>query len=370
MRILALNAYHGGSHREFLNGWTGASCHQWTVLTLPPHHWKWRMRHAAITLGQRIIELSEQQSWNAIFCTDMLNLAELPAFVPPAVRDLPRIIYFHENQLTYPDDHAGERDLHFGFTNFTAALAADQVWFNSHFHREVFLTSLREHLKRMPDEQPIAMVDVIKAKSRVESPGVDFSFDPKLNVGPREPGRLRLVWAARWEHDKGPDLLFDALRQLKASGVGFEISVLGESFKSVPACFEIGKRELANEIKAWGFAKRADYQRVLDQADVFISTARHEFFGIAAVEAAAAGCIPAVPRALAYPEVLGESAVMYEPDNATSLVDAIRIINDEIERDGVDHRAMMAREQVKQYSWKIRASKMDDAIEAVCRKTT
>ena len=51
LRILALEPYYGGSHQAFLDGWAAHSCHDFTLVTLPAFHWKWRMRHAAITMA-------------------------------------------------------------------------------------------------------------------------------------------------------------------------------------------------------------------------------------------------------------------------------------------------------------------------------
>ena len=39
-----------------------------------------------------------------------------------------------------------------------------------------------------------------------------------------------------------------------------------------------------------------------------LSTARHEFFGIAVAEALRAGCLPWLPARLSYPELLPEPA--------------------------------------------------------------
>ena len=50
---------------------------------------------------------------------------------------------------------------------------------------------------------------------------------------------------------------------------------------------------------------RDDYESVLREADVIVSTANHEFFGIGVLEGVSAGAYPVVPNRLSYPEVLG-----------------------------------------------------------------
>jgi glycosyltransferase involved in cell wall biosynthesis len=58
-------------------------------------------------------------------------------------------------------------------------------------------------------------------------------------------------------------------------------------------------------VRHWGYAvDRAEYAHWLWQCDVVVSTARHEFFGLAVAEALACGCLPVLPEALAYPELI------------------------------------------------------------------
>ncbi len=309
MRVLALEPYYGGSHRAFLDGWVDGSHHDWTLLTLPPFKWKWRMRHGAVTLAGEVGErCAAGESWDVLFCSDMLNLAEFRGLAPVAVRDLPAVVYFHENQLTYPVQVEKERDLHFAITNLTTALAADEVWFNSAFHRDEWLSAIPRFLKRMPDFQPFGAVEQILAKSAIHPPGVEL---PELAVERprREPGPLRILWAARWEFDKNPETLFAALSILREREVPFRCSVLGESFRRVPAVFAEARETFAEHIDRWGYQpSRRDYLAALQEYDVFVSTAIHEFFGLSAVEAITAGCRPLLPRRLAYPEVLAAVA--------------------------------------------------------------
>lgn len=304
LRILALNAFHGGSHAALLEGWERRSRHDFTTLTLPDRRWKWRMRHAAVTFAERVAALvGEGHRWDLVFATDMLNLAEFRGLVPSAVARLPSVVYFHENQLTYPVREERERDLHFGMTNLVSAAAADAVWWNSAYHRDEFLAAGADLVSRMPDFPPTSLVPAIRERSSVLPPGID----PPNGGAEREAGPLRIVWVGRWEHDKDPETFFRALERLDATPVDWRLRVLGESYAEVPEVFPAARERFADRIDHWGYAaSRDEYRRLLGTSDVVVSTARHEFFGIAVVEAVAAGCRPLVPRNLAYPEVLRE----------------------------------------------------------------
>ncbi|MHC4636419.1 MAG: tRNA-queuosine alpha-mannosyltransferase domain-containing protein [Planctomycetota bacterium] len=303
MKILALEPYYGGSHRAFIDGWINKSEHEWNLLTLPPYKWKWRMRHSAVTFTDQVAALAIQgRQWDVLFCTDMLNLAEFVGLVSESIRRLPRVVYFHENQLTYPVRFESERDYQFAVTNMTTALAADSVWFNSTFHMNSCLEALGKFLRKMPDYNSPEAVQRIRNKSHVYPPGIDF-FDKRA---PRKPGPLRILWAARAEHDKNPENFFDALKILKEKDCDFRLSVIGERFRDEPGVFEWAGKFFAEYIDRWGYQKtRAQYTQALTETDVIVSTAHHEFFGISVIEAVAAGAYPLVPNRLAYPEVLG-----------------------------------------------------------------
>lgn len=372
MQILALEPYYGGSHKAFLDGWSGASRHDWTILHLPPYKWKWRMRHAAVTFADDVSRRAAQgQHWDALFCSDMLNLAEFRGLAANVIADLPTLLYFHENQLTYPVRIENERDYQFAMTNMTSALAAGAVWFNSAFHRDSFLTALDAFLARMPDHQPTDAVERIRQKAQVHPPGI---FPPPKR-GAREPGPLRILWAARWEHDKNPEDFFDALRMLKARGAAFRISVVGEQFCESPEVFAQAREEFADQIDCWGYqAHRTDYVAALCQADVFVSTARHEFFGLSAIEATLAGAYPLLPKRLAYPEIFdppdcnGAASFFYDGSPralANKLAEAVQSLAQGV---SLVDRAGRVRGQLKRFEWPTLAPLLDDAIEPVTER--
>ena len=212
MKVLALQPFFGGSHQQFHEGWVSHSAHDWSTVALPDRHWKWRMRHSAIHFAQEVGDRYRAgQRWDAIVCTDMMNVAEFRGLAP-MVRDVPLVIYFHENQFAYPNRFQQERDRHFAFTNLVSAVAADQVWFNSCFNRDSMLAALQGQAKHWPDFDPREAIARVASKSTVEHPGIEI---PSLDWQTIERNRrarimagepLHLIWAARWEHDKNPAL--------------------------------------------------------------------------------------------------------------------------------------------------------------------
>ena len=119
MKILFLEPFFGGSHKDFALGFKDHSSHQITLVTLPDKFWKWRMRGASLYFINQIKDFS---SYDAILTTDMLDLTD---FLSLAKKDLPPVLmYFHENQLSYPLSPRQKRDFHLGFTNIISAFAA------------------------------------------------------------------------------------------------------------------------------------------------------------------------------------------------------------------------------------------------------
>jgi glycosyltransferase involved in cell wall biosynthesis len=326
--VWALEPYFGGSHKSFLEGLARHSGHDFTLFTLPGRHWKWRMHGAALSLARQAGEHCAVTGARpqVFFASDMLDVPVFAASVAPILGRVPTILYFHENQLTYPLPAGVERDLGYGFKNVTGALAADVTLFNSEFHRREFLTATAELLKAMPDEIPSWAVEEIEAKSGVLPVGCDLrrferhrpqalSDAAAMRWGDPADGPL-LLWNQRWEYDKAPGDLFKALYALQGSGVPFRLAMAGPNQGTPTAEFVRAKEELAGRIVQWGkVAKAADYSSLLWASDVVVSTAIHEFFGIAVVEAVYCGCRPVLPRRLSYPELVPRDAhedVLYD----------------------------------------------------------
>ena len=302
---LFLEPYYGGSHKVFADHHI-QNDPNWKLLTLPATKWRWRMRHAGIEFARTLNEQYFDYAWEQVFATDMMNFAEFLALAPKILRNAEKILYFHENQLTYPDSSKTEKDYHYAFTNFVSAMAADQVVFNSHYHKNEFLAAIKQLLNRMPDYSLTDQVDKVALKSSVLYPPTNVSVQPQQT----NDDIPIITWAARWEEDKKPKDFFDAIDLLVESGAKFRINVMGGNSESssIGYMFDAFKKKYATIIDVWGFPSRAVYEQTLSKTNVFVSTALHEFYGITAVEAHQAGAFCVLPNRLAYPEVFKTKA--------------------------------------------------------------
>ena len=304
MKILALEPFYGGSHKQFIDSWIEHSSHDFDLLTLSDYCWMWRSQHSAVSFSKQIKKMfDEGKRWDIIFCTDMLNLPQLIGLLPCELRNLPTIIYFHENQLAYPVRNEQKKNREAIFANFASALSANQVWFNSKFNRDSFLDNLPAFFNRMPDKIDFSEdICEIRKKSKIMHLGISVEKSKENKV--KKEKIKTILWAARWELDKNPRTFFNALKILKKKHCEFRINVIGEVPVTIMPEFIEAEKIFETEINHWGYmSSREKYLEVLAESDIFVSTAKHEFFGITALEASLLGCYPLLPKRLAYPEI-------------------------------------------------------------------
>lgn len=309
VKALLLSAYAAQSHRYWQRGlgemfpqW------QWTELELPPRHFSWRVRGNPLvwSVAQRDVL---ESGYDVLVATSMVDLATLRGLVP-ALASVPTLLYFHENQFHYPQDRQQHSLLEAQMVSLYSALAADRLAFNSAYNRDTFFQGLEQLLSRLPDQVPPGVVASLQAKTRVlpvplleDAPAVSAGNWPGVQgLYPQRP--LRLLWSARFEHDKGGEGLYRILEALESSSLDYELALTGQQFRNSPPVFERIAQEFGHRLVQFGFVESDDLFRTLQmEADIVLSTAEHEFQGLAVLEAVHYGCLPVVPDRLAYREL-------------------------------------------------------------------
>ncbi len=323
------------------------------------------MRGAAWSLAQTYIE--EAVNADAILASDLLDIAAFQALTRKQTWQTPFIVYFHENQLAYPTAPGKKRPTQLALTNISSALCADRVVFNSEFHRESFLAALPTFLKAFPDEHELWTVDTIVKKSTVYPVGLALEHVSTHKAS--RSGPLRILWNHRWSYDKQPQVFAKTLLQLAENGHQFRIIVTGEKEINPPPAFVKLRNELTDFIEHFGYvASREDYFRLLQQADVVVSTAIQEFFGISVCEAIYSGCYPLLPRRLNYPSLIPkehhDTHLYHKPHELLNRL-ATLCQSPQLARQYKYREAL--RSHIAQYDWVIVAPQYAALIEDVIR---
>ncbi|XP_040924725.1 glycosyltransferase-like domain-containing protein 1 isoform X2 [Betta splendens] len=288
--VLLLEPFYGGSHKQLID-LLKANVDGCSVFTLPAKKWHWRARTAALYFSQTIPTCP---SYRVLFSSSVLNLCELVA-LRPDLAHLKKVLYFHENQLLYPVRKDQDRDFQYGYNQVLS-----------------WLLPKYKVARRQTELQPVGSVELpyqsTPEPTTTQNPSMEEATEALLKP-------LHIVWPHRWEHDKNPDLFFSTLLRLKEKQLDFKLSVLGETFTDVPEIFSEARHLLDPHILNWGFlSSKEDYLGVLCQADVVVSTAKHEFFGVAMLEAVHCGCFPLCPNALVYPEIFPAEYLYSTPE--------------------------------------------------------
>jgi len=156
---------------------------------------------------------------------------------------------------------------------------------------------------------------------------------------------------------------------LEQAGFDFRLNIIGQSYSDIPKAFLEIKNKFADKIANFGYLKSGhDYNQVLQESDIIVSTANHEFYGIGVVEAISAGVIPILPDRLAYPELLGGQSklttdICLYDGTAENLAEKIIAIGNIAHDNARGHklRQSLASRAIK-YSWTENISVMDQKL--------
>lgn len=351
-RVLLIEAFYGGSHKQLIDLIHKLFSDSAALFTLPAKKWHWRALTSPLHFAEVI---PSDHKFSLLFSSSVLPLAELLA-LRPDLGKLHKVVYFHENQMVYPVQQKKDRYFQHAYNEVLTCLAADRIIFNSNFNKESFLTSISSHFKIMPEPRPKNLESKIRPKCSVLYFPIDFAHicigqkkmyhthektrdlahvlenkpknflldennkaDNLATVGNKSltlplkvdsSDILHIVWPHRWEHDKNPEEFFCVMFRLKEAGAPFNLSVIGESYSEKPEIFAKAADYLKDNIIHFGFKEsKEEYYAVLSSADVVVSTALHEFFGVSMLEATACGCFPLCPKRLVYPEIYPEECL-------------------------------------------------------------
>ncbi|XP_065493589.1 tRNA-queuosine alpha-mannosyltransferase isoform X7 [Caloenas nicobarica] len=347
MSVLLIEAFYGGSHKQLMDLLQEELQDDCVLCTLPAKKWHWKARTAALYFMQTV---PTSTNYRVLFASSVLNLAELVA-LRPDLGKLKKVLYFHENQLAYPVQKCQERDFQYGYNQVLSWFMPEHklahlekvigvkrngdayqleglpgrqksgdLMKNSNAHGESGLCTPQHEGLPSPLPAPERLNKAEASEStnpcqEEDKQHLTFNLCNIMSGRDSQQRPLHVAWPHRWEHDKDPETFFKVLLKLKEKDLPFHVSVLGEAFAEIPDIFSEAKKALGSSVLHWGYLpSKDDYFQALCMADVVISTAKHEFFGVAMVEAVYCGCYPLCPKALVYPEIFPAEYLYSTPE--------------------------------------------------------
>jgi glycosyltransferase involved in cell wall biosynthesis len=303
MNVLFIEPFYSGSHKAFLDGVQQYSRHDIYPVTMRPPWGADKANAGVVALSNRIC--SVEGDFDLIFATNLTNVVGLKGLLGDGFRDVPFVLYMHENAFTSLGEPGSITDLTDVYLSFLNLLSADRLLFSSQYHLDSLLKLLPDIIGELPDFGLKESIDQLKDKSKVLHPGLDLKKHDQLPDTRHLNQQKVILWNQRWAYEKNPAMFFRVMNRLDDADFKFRLILAGDNRGKKPPEFEKAWQRYGDRIIHIGYVDDfQSYSRFLHQADFVVSTARHEYFSVSVMEAIYCGCHPFLPYDLTYPELI------------------------------------------------------------------
>lgn len=250
-----------------------------------------------------------------------------------------------------------------GFRRFPEMYKPYQVWIHDFAHREIAKKAARIlTVSAFSGREMAETYGIDPAKIAVTPLGVDHDlYRPRRpEEGPAvclERHRLTtpyILAVGRIEEKKNIAMLVRAFSEYKTRrGVGEPLRLVlaglpGYRYDAVQA--EIRRSAFRSDIVELGYVPEADMPCLLNAAAALVFPSRYEGFGLPPLQAMASGCPVLSSNAASLPEILGDAAAFFSPDEPEQLVALLEKLTDDAAFSANLRAKGLAR--AKTYTWR------------------
>jgi glycosyltransferase involved in cell wall biosynthesis len=160
-----------------------------------------------------------------------------------------------------------------------------------------------------------------------------------------------LLYVGALEPKKNIDGLLDAFSHLLQHGFPDQVLVLAGGEGGMP--YDVGRavrlRRLERSVRVLGYLPDEDLPALYAAAGVFVYASLYEGFGLPPLEAMACGTPTVVSNSTSLPEVVGNAALLVDPEDPAAIADAtMAVLSDPVLAGDLSRRG---RERAKQFTW-------------------
>ncbi|BBU23650.1 transferase [Mycobacterium xenopi] len=315
--------------------------------------WTLAMGHAMIRAGLALKKPGTNRSWRPDVVHAHDWLVAHPAIALSEFYDLPMVSTIH----------ATEAGRHSGWVS--GALSRQVHAIESWLVREsdsliTCSASMREEITELFGPG-LAEITVIRN-------GIDADRWPFATRRPRT-GPPELLYVGRLEYEKGVHDLITALPRIRRSHPGTTLTIAGDGTQQDWLVEQTRKHRVRKAVNFVGHLDHHELLAALHRADVAVLPSHYEPFGLAALEAAAAGT-PLVTSnigGLGEAVIDGQTGLSCPPRDVARLAAAVRAVLDD--PDAAQQRALAARQRLtSDFDWRTVAQETTQVYLAAKRR--
>jgi glycosyltransferase involved in cell wall biosynthesis len=228
------------------------------------------------------------------------------------------------------------------------------------------IIAVSEHTRR----DLVRLMGIPAERIEVVYHGVDETFRPlddrAVLEGVRRKYDLRpriILYVGTLEPRKGLDTLIAAYHSL-AADTPHELVIAGKKgWRTAPLSRQVRDLGLERRVRFTGYVPDEDLPWLYNLADLFVYPSRYEGFGLPPLEAMACGTPVICSNVASVPEVVGEAALMVQPDDAETLAGVMRgVLEDERRRTTMRARGI---DRAKRFTWEATARRTVEIYEGL-----
>jgi len=253
---------------------------------------------------------------------------------------LPSVVMLNDIQEKYYPEFFTEQDLWNRKYHYDSSTkAADQVITVSEFSRD----SIAHHHHISKKKIHVAYL----------APDKDF-FQPPIsedNLKLNLPDRFIFYPANRWFHKNHENLLKALLTLKKNYDLIVDCVLTGFDYEgNFPLAEKIKEYGLEDQVTVAGYVKKEELIYIYNRAEMLCFPSLFEGFGMPLVEAMAAGCPVICSNTACIPEITGDAALHFNPEDPEDIANTIQKVwfNKELQKTLIDK----GRERAKRFSVK------------------
>jgi glycosyltransferase involved in cell wall biosynthesis len=181
---------------------------------------------------------------------------------------------------------------------------------------------------------------------RLKSDRLRFPYDSSAGIFED----AYIIYPASYAPHKNHAALFDALRIAQRElEVRIHLVLTGDGTDSQSILGEARNRGVGGSVSGLGWVPREDALRLIDHAKCLIFPSNYEGFGLPLIEAMATGTPVVASNTASIPEIVGEEALLFDPNNVDSIARAITDFFGRTHDDGVSR--LDGKLRAGRYNW-------------------